>query len=180
MANSDLRDLTIRRIASGDSVVMAKAFSTLGPSKSIDQFERYLREQNEGRREVLLALVAGESAGYVTVNWHPSYAPLAAAGIPELQDLNVLPSFRRRGIATHLVDHAEEIVSARCGQVGIAVGLHPGYNAAQRMYVSRGYVPDGHGVTVRDEFVREGQTVVMDDDLVLHLLKRLPPDTRAG
>jgi GNAT superfamily N-acetyltransferase len=168
----DLEDLTIRGIAAGDSVMMAAAFSP----KSVEQFERYLREQNEGCREVLLAFVGLEFAGYVTINWCPSYAPLAAAGIPEVQDLNVRPSFRRRGIATHLVDRAEGIVNVRCGRIGIGVGLHPGYNAAQRMYVRRGYVPDGNGVTVRDEFVREGQTVVMDDDLVLHLVKDLLRD----
>jgi GNAT superfamily N-acetyltransferase len=176
MTTMDPGDLIIRRIASGDSVVMAAAFSP----KSVEQFERYLREQNDGRREVLLAFVREEFAGYVTVNWCPDYPPLAAASIPEVQDLNVRPSFRRRGIATRLVDRAEEIASTRCGWIGIGVGLHPGYNAAQRMYVRRGYVPDGNGVTVRNEFVREGQTVVMDDELVLHLVRDLRPAARNG
>ncbi len=111
----------------------------------------------------------------MTVQWEPSYPPLAVAGTPELQDLNVLPSFRRRRIGTRLADHAEELVRARSGEVGIGVGLHPGYNAAQRMYVRRGYVPDGNGVTVRGEFIREGQSVTMDDDAVLHLVKHLGP-----
>lgn len=30
--------------------------------------------------------------------------------------------------------------------VCLGVGLHSGYGAAQRMYVLRGYVPDGSGV----------------------------------
>jgi hypothetical protein len=88
--------------------------------------------------------------------------------------LNVLSTFRRRGIATRLVDAAEGLVGRRSRQVGIGVGLHPGYNAAQRMYVLRGYVPDGNGVTVGYEFVREGQIVTMDDGVVLHVIKRLP------
>jgi GNAT superfamily N-acetyltransferase len=160
--------------------VMSEAFGSVGWSKSVEQFEGYLSEQNEGRREVLLAFLAGAFAGYITVNWLPKYPPLAAAGIPELQDLNVLPAFRRLGIATGLVDRAEELVMARSEQVGIGVGLHPGYNAAQRMYALRGYVPDGNGVTVRDVFVCEGQTVVMDDEVVLHLVKRLRPEAGAG
>jgi hypothetical protein len=69
----------------------------------------------------------------------------------------------------------EDLARARADFVGIGVGLHPGYNAAQRLYVLRGHVPDGHGVTVGDEPVREGQTVVLNDEVDLHLVKRLRP-----
>ncbi len=65
--------------------------------------------------------------------------------IPEIQDLNVLPPFRRKGIATMLLDRAEAEVACRSDVVGIGVGLHPGYNDAQRLYVKRGYIPDGLG-----------------------------------
>lgn len=170
---TDPAELTIRRLGSGDSSVISAAFDGIGWGKPVEQYERYLREQNEGRRDVLVAFVSGTFAGYVTVNWQPRYAPLAAASIPELQDLNVLPPFRRRGIATRLIDEAEALVHSRSEQVGIAVGLHPGYNAAQRLYVLRGYVPDGNGVTVRDEPIFDRQTVVMDDDVVLHFVKSL-------
>ena len=54
---------------------------------------------------------------------------------------------------------------------GIGVGLHPGYAAAQRMYVLRGYVPDGNPLTYRNEFVQQGQHVVLDDDLTLQSTK---------
>jgi GNAT superfamily N-acetyltransferase len=156
-----------------DAPVLSRAFAGIGWSKPVDQFERYFREQCEGRREVLVACLGDRLAGYVTINWVPTYPPLAADDVPELEDLNVLPPFRRRGIATRLVDRAEQIVAHRCDEVGIGVGLHPGYNAAQRMYVLRGYVPDGNGITVQNQPVREGQTVVLDDDIVLHLVKRL-------
>jgi hypothetical protein len=62
---------------------------------------------------------------------------------------------------------------ARSSVAGIGVGLHPGYNEAQRMYVKRGYIPDGRGVTYRNRYVEEGMQVVLDDDLVLHLTKRI-------
>ena len=58
---------------------------------------------------------------------------------------------------------------------GIGIGLHPGYAAAQRMYVLRGYVPDGNPLTYRNEFVQQGQHVVLDDDLTLQLTKELIP-----
>jgi hypothetical protein len=68
---------------------------------------------------------------------------------------------------------AEEEISRRSGVAGIGVGLNPGYNQAQRLYAKRGYIPDGRGVTYRDRYVEEGAPVVVDDDLVLHLTKRL-------
>jgi GNAT superfamily N-acetyltransferase len=166
--------LVIRPIRSGDAASMCRAFESIGwRSKSEDLFERYRSEQEHGKRDVLLAFLGSEFAGYVTVNWTATYGPLAVAGVPELQDLNVLPQFRRQGIGTRLVAAAEALVKRRSDRVGIAVGLHPGYNAAQRLYAVLGYVPDGNGITVREHSVGEGETVVLNDDVLLHLEKDL-------
>ena len=72
-----------------------------------------------------------------------------------------------------LLDDAERTVARKSGDVGIGVGLHPGYNAAQRLYIKRGYIPDGRGVTYENRYVREGEQVVLDDNLVLHFTKKL-------
>jgi hypothetical protein len=56
---------------------------------------------------------------------------------------------------------------------GIGVGLYDDYGPAQRMYVLRGYVPDGRGASHRNLPVRGGETVPADDDLVIHLTRRL-------
>jgi len=55
------------------------------------------------------------------------------------------------------------------------VRLDPDYGAAQRMYALRGYVPDARGLTSHGAYVRWGETVTVDDDLVLFLGKRLRP-----
>lgn len=109
------------------------------------------------------------------MNWHPTYPPFAEGGIPEIQDLNVLPEFQRQGIATRLLDEAEALVIKSRSEIGIGVGLHPGYNAAQRLYGKRGYVPDGRGITYHNRFLEEGAQIVFDDGLVLYLTKRLRP-----
>jgi hypothetical protein len=70
-----------------------------------------------------------------------------------------------------LLDRAEAEVARRSGVVGIGVGLHPGYNAAHRLYVKRGYIPDARGITYRECFVEERACVVLDDDLVMHFNK---------
>ncbi len=91
----------------------------------------------------------------------------------------MLAQFRRRGVASRLLDRAELEVSRRSRVAGIGFGLHPGYNAAQRLYVRRGYVPDGLGVTYDDRFVREGEVLPFDDSLVLHLTKDLAAEERS-
>ena len=68
---------------------------------------------------------------------------------------------------------AEQRISARSPIAGIGFGLHPGYNAAQRMYSERGYVPDGNGLWDAEEFPHEGQRVILDDSLALFLTRRL-------
>jgi GNAT superfamily N-acetyltransferase len=164
-------EIQVRRFDAGDLMAAAESFAAIG--KTVGLFERYLGEQNDGQRIVLLGLFGGNFAGYVTVNRRPTYAPLVAAGIPEVQDLNVLPTLRRRGVGTALVRAAESEAKRHSAGVGIAVGLHPGYNAAQRLYVRLGYVPDGNGVTVSEQPVSELQTIVLDDNVVLHFEKRL-------
>lgn len=109
----------------------------------------------------------------MTINWRPTYPGFAELEIPEIQDLNVLPTFRRRGIASRLLDVAEAQAARSHCVVGIGVGLHAGYNAAQRLYGLRGYIPDGRGVTYRDQYVGQYVQVMLDDDLVLHLTKKL-------
>ncbi|HEU0299590.1 MAG TPA: hypothetical protein VFR37_09055 [Longimicrobium sp.] len=50
--------------------------------------------------------------------------------------------------------------------------------AAQRLYVRRGYVPDGRGIHYDGRPVPGGEHVADDDDLVLYLVKDLAPDAR--
>ena len=163
----------VRALNETDPETISVAFQEIGISKPAAQYRHYLAEQEAGNRICLVATVDTKFAGYVTINWVPEYSPFAEAKIPEIQDLNVLPAFRRQGIATQLLDQAEGEVALRCGVVGISVGLHPGYNQAQRLYVMRGYVPDGRGVTYRYQNVKEGTQVLLDDNFLLHLTKRL-------
>jgi GNAT superfamily N-acetyltransferase len=167
------QNLAIRQLNEHDPVVIAAAFAKMGWNKPETQYRQYLSEQMAGTRTCFVAIVDGQFAGYVTVNWRPSYPGFSELNIPEIQDLNILRQFRRQGIASHLLDHVEAEVARHSNVVGIGVGLHPGYNAAQRLYVRRGYIPDGRGVTYRDRYIDEGSQVMLDDDLILHFTKQL-------
>ena len=166
----------IRLLREDDPPKIADAFMRIGWRKPEEQYQRYLQEQAAGSRTCLVAIVHGQFAGYLTLNWRPAYPGFAELNIPEIQDLNVLPEFRRKGIASRLLDQGEAQAARHCSVVGIGVGLHPGYNQAQQLYVKRGYVPDGRGITYQNRYVEEGAHVVLDDDLVLHFTKQLSTD----
>lgn len=167
------QELEIRALCEADPPLIAAAFAQIRWNKPEAQYRKYLAEQHCGDRTCSVANVHGQFAGYMTVNWRPPYPGFIEQNIPEIQDLNVLPQFRRQGIASRLLDHAESEIARQSAIVGIGVGLHPGYNAAQRLYVMRGYIPDGRGVTYQNRYVSEGEQVMLDDDLVLHFTKRL-------
>ena len=65
------------------------------------------------------------------------------------------------------------MVADRSGVVGLGVGLHAGYGSAQRLYVRRGYVPDGAGVVIDGRSVPEGSEIKLDDSPVLRMTKEL-------
>lgn len=170
---SNPTQLQIRLLTAADIEVIADAFTAIGGHKPASQYQRYLAEQEAGERVVLVATVDNDFAGYVTIVWESGYPPFRAADIPEVVDFNVLPHYRRRHIGTRLMDEAEARIAQRSALAGIGVGLYPDYGAAQRMYVLRGYIPDGRGIWYDVHQVRPGETVCVDDSLALFFTKQL-------
>lgn len=167
--------MKLRPLQSSDAHSFEAAFRAIGWSKPAALFERYLGEQADGQRWVRVAVVAGEVAGYVTVLWESGDPELKRRGIPEIVDLNVLPDHREQGIGNALMDAGEAEVAGRAPRVGLRVGLHSGYGAAQRLYVARGYEPDGRGTSRGGEVVAEGAMVPLDDETTLTLILELSP-----
>ena len=152
---------------------IVKAFQEIGWNKPASQYERYLFQQKMNLRNVYIAFVEGEFAGYLTVSWESSYSLFREKNIPEIVDFNVLPKFRRRGVGTQLMDTAEREIAKVSSIAGIGVGMTTDYGAAQRLYVLRGYVPDGLGLHWRGHHVRSGEEIKVDDDLGLYFTKEL-------
>jgi GNAT superfamily N-acetyltransferase len=164
---------TIEQLASDRVDWIGREFARLAWPKTEGYFQKCFVAQQRGEMIVLVARTNEQLHGYLKVVWEPEYSPFRDHGIPEVQDMNVVPVSRRKGIATRLMDTAERLIAERSPVAGIGVGLHPGYAAAQHMYVLRGYVPDAMPLTYDNQFVTEGQNVKLDDELILHLTKEL-------
>lgn len=72
-----------------------------------------------------------------------------------------------------MMDVAEQAAGEYSDKVCLGVGLHSGYGSAQRMYVKRGYIPDGSGVWYNDKVCEPYAACCNDDDLVLYFMKEL-------
>ncbi|MCF8495488.1 MAG: GNAT family N-acetyltransferase [Alphaproteobacteria bacterium] len=145
-----------------------------GVHKEADYWERCFEKRANAEMDILIARCGGEDIGYGLLNRAPKYALFKKLGLPEIQDLYVLPDFRRRGVATSMMAWCEE-TARREGhaQIGIGVGLHAGYGPAQRLYIRLGYVPDGTGVSYDRAQIAVGEFRPLDDCLCLMMIKDL-------
>jgi len=166
--------IDVRTGRAADVDVMVAVFAALGwAGKDQALYLGYLEEQESGERLLFVAEDDGAFAGYVCVRWRSSYPPFAAFGIPEIVDLNVPPTFRRRGIATELMGAAEAAIRPRSALAGLGVGLSADYGPALAFYLRQGYRPDGHGVAYAGRTVGAGESVAVDDSLTLMMTRSL-------
>lgn len=140
---------------------------------SMEKYELRLLDAAEGRAVALAALFNGEPAGYINVYPDSPRGGFGGMGLPEIVDFGVLEKFRGRGIGSRLMDEAEKIAASYAGTVYLGVGLHSGYGSAQRMYLKRGYLPDGKGVYYQGAPAVPYSEVTNDDELALYLSKVL-------
>ena len=140
-----------------------------------DYWRRCIGLQYNGHRDIFLCLSGDDKpVGFVIYNRAPRYAPFVRLDIPEIQDLFVAPEYRQCGYAKSMISYCEDLAREEGKDtIGIGVGLHAGYGAAQNLYVRLGYVPDGQGVTYSRETVPANASVFNDDDLSLMLIKSL-------
>jgi ribosomal protein S18 acetylase RimI-like enzyme len=165
--------ITIRNMINDDCEIISKAFVAQGWNKQISLYEAYFQEQLKGERDVMIAECNGAFAGYITIQWESEYGYFRENNIPEIKDFNVLISYRRNGIGTKLMDEAELRISKKSNHAGLGVGLYEGYGNAQKLYVKRGYIPDGRGITYDNKSLTYGNQVVLDDDLCLMFTKKI-------
>ena len=161
---------SIRKMQESDIKDLSRGFTSQGWPGREKISARYFLEQKSKEREVLVAEIDGAVAGYVTILPSAKHGPFAEV-YPELSDFNVFEPFRNQGIGNQLLEEAEERVKLISDKVTLGVGLHLGYGPAQRLYIKRGYIPDGTGVWYRNQPLEMNATSQNNDDLVLYLVK---------
>jgi GNAT superfamily N-acetyltransferase len=163
----------IKPLTASDISLIISAFSNSVWKTPELYFQKLLEKQENDEVTFLVAHSGDTAAGFLYINWRADYPPFAEQGIPEIRDLRVLVEFRRRGIAAALMDEAEKRIFKKSKYAGLGVGLYADYGPAQRMYVRRGYIPDGRGLMHKNKPVNPGHDVFVDDDLLLYLVKEL-------
>ncbi|ORO61887.1 hypothetical protein D8844_04530 [Streptococcus oralis] len=163
---------SIRKMQESDIKDLSRGFISQGWPSREEILTRYFKEQESGEREVLVAEVEGAVAGYITILPCAKQGPFAGMA-PELSDFNVFEPFQNQGIGNLLLEEAEKRVRLISDKVTLGVGLHSGYGPAQRLYIKRGYIPDGTGVWYQNH--QPAMNAVCEDigELVLYLSKNL-------
>lgn len=166
-------DILIRNMIKEDISYFPEEFLKQGWHKEEAQYQLYFDEQERGIRQVFVATVDGNPAGYATLLPQDTTGPFKDRHIPVIIDFNVLIKYQKMGVGTAIMDCIEASVKEFSSDVCLGVGLHYGYGSAQRMYVKRGYIPDGSGVWFNGERLEQYSPCCNDDELVLYLSKRL-------
>lgn len=166
--------LTLCQLEKNDFDEIVSSFEMIGWNKPKSIYEDYFQEQSDGVRTVILAKMNGKFCGYVTIKWKSDYDSFAVQNIPEISDLNVVPTYQKHGIGTALINECEAIAKKRGSTIiGLGVGMTADYGSAQRLYVRLGYIPDGQGLHYKCAPLKYGNQVTIDDDLVLFLKKSI-------
>jgi GNAT superfamily N-acetyltransferase len=134
---------------------------------------RYLADHAEPEGASLVATRGQDVVGYVAIVWESNFAGFRDCGVLLVHQVAVAWSFRRLGVATLLMDAAEQLARAGIATLGITVGLSGEYGPAQRLYGQRGYIPDGRGACRGQRPLRKGMEVTIDNDLIMWLTKDL-------
>lgn len=161
----------IRLMEQGDIEKILTAFSAQNWVKPRQVIENYFHEQTRGERFVFVAELNQQIAGYATLVKKIKNGPFKGTTYPEITDFNVFIPFQKRGIGTKILTACENKAFEFSDHVTLGVGLHQGYGSAQRLYVKRGYVPDGSGVWFENQPCPPYTTCENNDELVLYLAK---------
>jgi predicted GNAT family acetyltransferase len=121
-----------------------------------------LDQQTAEESTYLIAWADDQPVGHAHLAWEGT-----RVGVPEVQDVYVLPEQRCRGIATLLNEAAEQEVRAR-GWDSISLSVSKDGNAAaRRLYDRLGYVDAGlKPVHVSGAIMLRGRPFEVDDTLV--------------
>ena len=169
IGNVVIRDIEMADIEALTAAEIAQGWHWASTEKTASR----LPARDAGECVVMVCEYEGEPAGSVSLYWNAEWGAFKDMHIPEIVDFSVLMKYRRRGLGHIMMNVCEQLAATGCDKVCLGVGLYRDYGTAQRMYVKRGYVPDGSGVWYNYQPAPEYGMVENGDGLVLYMMKEL-------
>ena len=167
--------LEVKPLKIDNFAIISNAFQNIGWNKPVVLFQQYHNEQSQGLRQCYVAFENDEFVGYCTILHKSKYENFSIQNIPEISDLNVLPLYQKRGIATQLIKECEKYAKEilKIDKIGLGVGLTTDYVNALNLYLKLGYKFDGYGVAYCGKTLKYGETATIDDEMNLYLTKNI-------
>ena len=163
--------LCIRTMTEGDIEKIMANYCEQGWVKPRDVISGYLTRQTNAELFMFVAEYFNDTAGYAVLYPNAKYGPFANKNIPEISDFIVFTKYQRKGIGNLILDAAEKKAFELSDKVSLGVGVHSGYGSAQRIYIKRGYIPDGTGAWYNNAPLEPYAECKNDDELILFLVK---------
>lgn len=130
--------LQIRSMEMSDIPLLCRAEDSETPD-GLECFERYFSWQQNGECTFLLAFLNEQLAGHLFVFYHDCPACAEQADMSRLADLAVYQPFRRKGIASALLEEGERLAKAVSTYAFLTVDPNDPQPFLQAIYTRRGY-----------------------------------------
>ena len=134
----------------------------------------YLADHAEPEGASLIAVHGDDVAGYAAILWESNFDGFRDRGIPLVHQLAVAGPLRRQGVATLLMDAAEQLACERGvtrwalrSACSTSTARPSGCTGSAAMFLTAGAYPRAQRP------VGKGMQVTMDDDLIMWLTKEL-------
>ncbi|HEX2580280.1 MAG TPA: GNAT family N-acetyltransferase [Rhabdochlamydiaceae bacterium] len=176
MRNPAAKTFLIRPLIETDipKIVSRYSFPWATAEKTKILWNTYYQEQEGKIRTVAVIETNNEILGYGSLLRKPECPFFAQRNIPEINAIWIDEDHRRKGLGTALIKWIESLASQEgYKEIGIGVGLYRDYGPAQQLFFQLGYTPEGNGITYRGQPTTPGQPYLLDDDLILWLVKAL-------
>jgi len=167
-------DILIRDLIKSDAEILSHQEQAQGLlDKKPERYFDRLKDVADGKCVSLVAEYKGNPVGYINVYLDSKWGAFANKGWPEIIDLRVLEKYQKHGIGNILMQISEDISKKYSDYVYFGVGVNSNYGSAFRMYVKRGFIPDGTGLWSNDDHLENYTDIKYDDETIIYMSKKL-------